>query len=116
MEWCKFCDNMLYIKHSIDKNDDSSSVMLYCKFCTHEEQFSIDDEAKLISRTVFDDDNCVNANLKHIEHDVSMPRVNATCINCKSQGDMILFLNDKINKRYSYHCPSCKSTWQPNSD
>ena len=116
MEFCKFCDNMLYIKHTND--EDIADVHYFCKFCGNKEDFEAS-VPKLISKNSFKNDDSIDKWVKKdIEHDVTLPHVNnINCVNkdCgKKPGednDIILLRYNNVDVKFIYYCVHCKNYW-----
>ncbi len=115
MDFCDICDNMLYIKHVV-KDDKNSSVEYFCKFCGNKKLF----EPKLISRVSFKDKHGVEDLVgEDMIYDNTLPHVHTVaCINkdCKrpdgEKNDVILLRYDMNNSKYLYYCVHCKEKWK----
>lgn len=120
MEFCNFCENMLYIK---DKEDDKFDVKYYCKNCNFEKPLSADNSSTLIitnrcSENVVNMTNVIN---KNIIHDPTIPHIdNIQCPNkeCtkpnEKHNDVMYIKTDNINLRFVYYCVYCKKFWENN--
>lgn len=122
MEFCKFCENMLYIKHVSSSEDDEEStkdVHYFCKFCGNKEEFNVN-EPKLISKISFKSDDSIDKWIKKdIDFDITLPHVhNIQCINegCTKKpdadNDVILIRYDNTGVKYIYYCVHCKHYWK----
>jgi DNA-directed RNA polymerase subunit M/transcription elongation factor TFIIS len=117
MEFCEFCENMLYIK---DADDDSFNVKYYCKNCHFEKPLSIDNTSTLIIQNKYlANVNFKNVVNKNIIHDPTIPHIdNIPCPNtecCKpieKSNDIIYIKVDNINLKFIYYCVYCKEFWE----
>lgn len=116
MEFCSFCDNMLYIKHVSEEG--RSDVHYICKFCGNKEAFEAN-VPKLISKTSFKSDDSIDKWVKKdIEHDVTLPHVSSIqCVNkeCskkpEADNDIILLRYNHVDVKFIYYCVHCKEYW-----
>lgn len=106
MNFCSFCDNMLFIRNSSEQ--DEVKVEYFCKYCGNIEDFNA------IHTHVDESHETTSYVPKYVDHDMTLPRVKDTeCVNCKKNTEMLLLRQDNLNKKYLYYCISCKSTFQP---
>lgn len=121
MEFCKFCDNMLYIKHvsSTEEDKQINDVHYFCKFCGNKEDFNIH-QPKLISKVSFKSDDSIDKWIKKdIEFDLTLPHVQyIQCANkeCTKESDkdndVVLIRYDNTGVKYIYYCTYCKHYWK----
>ena len=117
MEFCKFCDNMLYIK---DSEENKFNVKYYCKNCHFEKQLSEQSKTKLIIQNKYNADiplhNVLN---KNIIFDPTIPHIdNIKCPNkdcCKKpdeQNDIMYIKTNAIDLSFVYYCVYCNHFWE----
>lgn len=121
MEFCKFCDNMLYIKHvsSTEEDKQINDVHYFCKFCGNKEDFNIH-QPKLISKVSFKSDDSIDKWIKKdIEFDLTLPHVHyIQCANKEctkesdKENDVIVIRYDNTGVKYIYYCTHCKHYWK----
>lgn len=103
MNFCTFCDNMLFIKNKLNDSGEVD-VTYYCKYCGNSEKFN--------SITQYDEDESDIP--KNLDHDVTLPRrKNVKCTNnaeCDDK-DVILLRNDNSSKQYTFYCTGCEKTF-----
>ena len=114
MEFCDFCNNMLYVCHN---EDDAFEVKHYCKNCSFTKSLSQDKHTVLLMKNRYN----VESNWKQyanpdIEFDPTIPRVdNIPCPNAKctaKTSDVMYMKYDAVNIRYVYFCVHCKHFWR----
>lgn len=117
MEFCNFCDNMLYIKSNEENPFD---VKYYCKNCTFEKPLS----TGMVIQNRYD--NTTNVNYKsiinkNIVHDPTIPHIdnipclNSQCTKPEDQGNDVMYIKvDNINLKFIYYCTYCKHYWENN--
>lgn len=121
MKFCKGCANMLYLKLSIDEDEDASHVLLHvCKNCGLSE--AAFDGTSTTSFSVLETylessgDEDAPYKSKYIMYDPTLPRVkNIPCPNsCDgSQKDpnTIYIKVDPVQLKYLYFCTHCEHFW-----
>lgn len=113
MDFCKLCDNMLYIKIDEDK------LKNYCKNCNFSEDVESNESKIIIENNYEKDENIIDDSLNtNIKYDPTLPRVNnIKCINknCTkdkdSDNEVIFIKYDKVNMKYKYFCVHCDYFW-----
>jgi DNA-directed RNA polymerase subunit M/transcription elongation factor TFIIS len=117
MEFCTFCDNMLYIQTS---EDDAHDVRYVCKNCNHTKDMPTDRTVKIFER-IHDDSFKSKAQdiTKNIEHDPTIPHIqdikcpNDNCTKSEASANDIMYIKtDSINMTYVYYCVYCKHFWE----
>lgn len=119
MEFCNFCDNMLYIK---DEETDKFKVKQYCKNCNFEKPLSEIESSKVINsssnKTQF---NYTSIMTKHIEYDPTIPHIdnikcpNDKCTKAKDKNNDIMYIKtNEIYLKFVYYCTYCKFFWENN--
>ena len=114
MKFCEFCDNMLYVKVTPEKD-----LLYYCKNCDNE----VTQKKENGSICVIDDNKIDDVTKysqyinKNIKHDPTLPRVNnIKCTNpsCNKQGEneVIYLKYDFVNMKYLYYCCHCEHFWK----
>lgn len=120
MEFCKFCNNMLYIK---DSKEDRFDVKYYCKNCNFEKQLSNNTTSTLIIQNKYADNNINLNNIinENIIHDPTIPHIdNITCLNkecikpSEKNNDIMYIKVNNINLKFVYYCTYCKHFWENN--
>lgn len=120
MEFCNFCDNMLYIK---DNEDDRFDVKYYCKNCNFEKPLSLENKSSIIIQNRYLEkninmNNVINDNIIHdptIPHIDNIPCPNKDCTKPESKGNDIIYIKvDNINLKFVYYCVYCKKFWENN--
>ena len=122
MEFCDFCDNMLYIKSN---EDDAFDVKYYCKNCSFEKSLSTNEnKSTMIVQNRYDVSKNVDYKSiinKHIVHDPTIPHIdnipcpNEQCTKGESDGNDVMYIKvDNINLKFIYYCTYCKHFWENN--
>lgn len=121
MEFCHFCNNMLYIK---DDPDDAFDVKLYCKNCQFQKPLSDSKQTKLVIQNIYNANNVIdykNILNENIIHDPTIPHIdnikcpNEGCTKPKDAGNDILYIKiDTVNLKFIYYCTYCKQFWENN--
>nr|QOI90427.1 hypothetical protein HWQ62_00291 [Pyramimonas orientalis virus] len=120
MDFCSFCDNMLYIK---DTEEDKFNVMYYCKNCSYEKPLSTESTSTLIIQNKYSDNNINMNNVinENIIHDPTIPHINnivcpnTQCIKPKDKNNDIMYIKvDNVNLKFVYYCTYCKYFWENN--
>lgn len=120
MEFCEFCNNMLYIK---DTEEDKFKVMYYCKNCSFEKPLSTSLESTLIIQNKYTENtiNMKNVINENIVHDPTIPHIdnivcpNTSCIKPEDKNNDIMYIKtDNINLKFVYYCTYCKHFWENN--
>lgn len=116
MEFCKECENMLYLKL-----DEADALVLHCKYCGQEQPTPAERVYELANTRVDDYTNYKLYVTPNIVHDPTLPRVNnIPCPNdaCptksskKLEGEVIYVKYDAKNMKYLYYCVHCASFWK----
>ena len=116
MKFCEFCENMLYITVTSEKD-----LLYYCKNCDHK----VIEKKENGSICVIDDKKVDDVakysqyNNKNIKYDPTLPHVsNIKCVNpsCSKPADVhneVIYLKyDFINMKYIYYCCYCEHFWK----
>lgn len=121
MDFCDFCENMLYIK---DNPDDAFDVIFYCKNCQFQKPLCNDKSSKLIIRNIYNTNNVVdykNIITENIIHDPTIPHIdnipcpNSNCTKQNNEGNDIMYIKvDNVNLKFIYYCTYCKEFWENN--
>lgn len=139
MNFCKICQNMLYV--NISESKDFKHLKLVCKNCNYHEDIqnnsssqpvitkrftnnskSSDLDEKCIMKTNYFDDirSFQQYQTKNIKYDMTLPRVNnIPCPNCKKnkineskEPEVICVRYDQSNMKYLYFCCHCEHFWK----
>ena len=119
MEFCNYCNNMLYINLDDDKN-----MIKFCKNCGNKIVHKKEAGSKVIieDNQIDDDTKYAQYNTPNIKFDRTLPRVNN--IKCENEHcstnkkenptnrEVIYIKYDDKNMRYLYHCVTCEHTWR----
>ena len=118
MEFCKLCDNMLYIKREV--TDEQDKLINYCKNCSNSVDLKSDNKSILIFENNYEKEK-INYKLfinPYIKYDPTLPRVNnlvcpnAKCTKKKNQDNEVIYIKyDNENMKYLYYCVYCEEFW-----
>ena len=120
MDFCNYCNNMLYIK---DNEEDKFDVKYYCKNCNFEKPLSVESKTTLIIQNKYSENSLNIENLinDNIIHDPTIPHIdniqcpNSNCTKPESQGNDIMYIKtDNTNLKFVYYCTFCKHFWENN--
>lgn len=106
MNFCTFCDNMLFIKNKLNDDNGEVDVTYFCKYCGNSETFN--------SMTRYDEESLDKSDIpKYLDHDVTLPRrKNVKCTNnAECDKDVILLRNENSSKKYTFYCTGCEKTF-----
>jgi len=118
MKFCEFCENMLYVSTTPEKN-----LLYYCKNCdTKVEEKKDNGSILVIDDNKIDDVTKYSQYIsKYINHDPTLPRVNnikctnKNCIKEHDKDNEVIYLKyDFINMKYLYYCTYCNYFWKSN--
>jgi DNA-directed RNA polymerase subunit M/transcription elongation factor TFIIS len=120
MEFCKVCQNMLYLKTEADQ-----SLVRYCKYCNFSQQDApMLGKSVCVSKTIYTEDDLLymQHQNKYLRYDPTLPRVNDVGIQCPNgecsgagageEGRVIYIKYDHINMKYFYVCDHCGTVFQ----
>jgi len=119
MHFCVNCSNMYYIRLS---EEDSNSIVYYCRNCGHENK-NISLDSVTISKTNFKHNGQKYNSIinKYTKMDPTLPRINTIkCPNhsCSSnesgkekEREIIYLRYDDINMNFVYMCSTCDTVW-----
>jgi DNA-directed RNA polymerase subunit M/transcription elongation factor TFIIS len=118
MEFCKLCDNMLYIKREV--TDEQDKLINYCKNCSNSVELKSGNKSILIFENNYEKEK-INYKLfvnPYIKYDPTLPRVNnlvcpnAKCTKKKNQDNEVIYIKyDNENMKYLYYCVYCEEFW-----
>jgi len=123
MEFCDFCENMLYVKcFETDDNEDADDevVKYYCKNCDMMRELP-SKSVTVFSEKRFDTTQGANEHVinPNIEYDHTIPHVNnimcpnKACTKKSEEDNDVMFVKtDPINLSFTYYCVHCKHFWQ----
>lgn len=120
MEFCDYCENMLYIK---DNDEDKFDVKYYCKNCNFEKPLSDKNTSTLIIQNRYSENsvnltNVINENIINdhtIPHIDNIPCPNKECTKPKDKNNDIMYIKtDNVNLKFVYYCVYCKKFWENN--
>lgn len=127
MKFCKFCDNMLYIRlddapKNDDVADDKVSMLYFCKSCGWKdaESQTQDSTTCVLDNNYLDDyTNYQQYVTKNIVHDATLPHIhhlpctNPKCTRKPDQPNDVIFVKyDSLNMKYLYYCCHCQLFWK----
>ena len=119
MEFCDFCENMLFIKCS-ETEDGEEIVNYYCKNCDSMREIPTN-SVTVFAEKMFDQNHVTNEQFinPNIEHDHTIPHVNnIVCPNThctkspEGENDVMYVKTNQINLSFTYYCVHCKHFWQ----
>ena len=116
MDFCKKCDNMLYMKKNKEKQ-----LIYFCKCCGHEDEQLIHTQNLKVysfSKTNQNKESHIN---EYSKYDPTLPHVktikcpNTECPSNKDSHlmDVIYMRIDDTNMKYMYLCTNCNYNWLP---
>lgn len=122
MEFCKICQNLLYIK-----TDAENNLTHYCKNCKYEHQDSKEaKKAFCVSKTMYYEDELLYMQHQNefLRHDPTLPRVQDATIKCpngactapEGKTQVIYVKYHTTNMKYFYTCDFCGHTWRQKND
>ena len=100
MQFCKVCDNMLYLQIE-------GAAFLYCRNCSSEQKF---EQTGRLSRREFKASAAppvVNSSMKY---DPTLPISSQPCPQCKGS-DVRYVRYDHANLKYVHLCVECDHSW-----
>jgi hypothetical protein len=117
MKFCEYCENMLYITLTPEKD-----LLYYCKNCDNK----VVEKKELGSICVIDDNKVDDVTKysqymnKYIKHDPTLPRVNnivctnQQCTKKKDADNEVIYIKyDFVKMRYLYFCCHCETFFKP---
>lgn len=122
MNFCKVCQNLLYIK-----TEDEGGLVNYCKCCkySHTDK-AVPGKAICVSKTLYAEDDLLYAqhNNQFLRFDPTLPRVedpNIRCPNGACTGDplkpnIIYVKYHAVHMKYFYTCNYCGESWRNNQN
>lgn len=116
MEFCKKCDNMLYMKKNKEKK-----LVYFCKCCGHEDETLINIQNLKIYKFSKENRNKESHINEYSKYDPTLPHVktikcpNPSCPSNKDTSlmDVIYMRIDDKNMKYMYLCTNCNYNWLP---
>jgi|TARA_B110000259_G_C14031247_1_gene406805 DNA-directed RNA polymerase subunit M/transcription elongation factor TFIIS len=113
MDFCKLCDNMMYVKVEQDE------LINYCKNCNYSENIDSNESMIIIENNYEKKEMNIDASFNNnIKYDPTLPRVNnikcpnKICIKDKDKDDEVIYTKyDKENMKYRYYCVHCDYYW-----
>lgn len=118
MDFCDYCNNMLYIKQLEENNE----MIFYCKTCNQEKKMTSDVDTQKSQKISSKDYDILNSYKQFINHNIiydnTIPHVNnikcvnENCTKTDSEDNDIMYIKyDAINIKYMYYCTYCKEFW-----
>lgn len=106
-EFCKECNNILYLK----EDRDDKQLFMACKSCEHFEEA----KSNIVYSMYYDRKHMPNSILsKDIVSDPTLPRVRAQCPRC-GNGEAVLYYGDEVDEVVAflvyYVCSACHDIW-----
>ena len=122
MEFCKVCQNMLYLKTELDQ-----SLTRYCKYCKYQEQDApVLGKAICVSKTMYSEDDLLYMQQKNafLRYDPTLPRVqdpnivceNSECTGPREKPQIIYMKYHPVHMKYFYTCDYCGHSWRKKND
>lgn len=122
MDFCKICNNMYYIKI---ENEDSDSLIYYCRKCGNEDNDAINMSKSILKQVINgnNDNKSTTYINKYTKYDRTLPRINyikcpnSSCISNNNDFDVntkeIIYIRyDNISMKYLYLCSHCNTSWK----
>ena len=116
MEFCEFCENMMYIKTN---SEDVFDVFYMCKNCDHTKPLSKTSTTKVVQTFYASDEKNVLGLTQNIEFDPTIPHdhnivcPNKECVKEKNAPNDVMYMKtDEINMKFAYYCVHCKQFWE----
>ena len=113
MNFCTKCDNMYYLKISMD---DPSLLGYYCRHCGNEEKKGDIGMCVLHTQLKKGDNYYQNIINEYTKEDPTLPRTNIIeCPNpnCPKTKNEVLYIRyDEENMKYVYMCVVCDTKWK----
>lgn len=118
MEFCKVCQNMLYLKAEKDQ-----PLVKYCKYCPYQESEEANvNKAICVSKTMYSEDDLLYLQHRnaYLRFDPTLPRVqdpkivceNADCSGPKDKPQVLYVKYHPVHMKYFYTCDYCGHTWR----
>jgi DNA-directed RNA polymerase subunit M/transcription elongation factor TFIIS len=120
MEFCDFCENLMYVKLDDEGNDNAPRHLVkYCKNCEFSKVYD-DVSSELLNENNYDTDKEPDIYISpYLKHDRTMPRVNnlvcrnKDCTKPEEADNIIIYIKyDKKKLKYVYICEYCNSYWK----
>ena len=115
MDFCKLCENMLYIK------TEDNRLFNHCKNCSNSVEIDSNNKSIPIIENNYEEEN-INYHTfinPYIKHDPTLPRVNnivcpnVKCTKKKNEDNEVIFIKyDNENMKYLYYCLYCEKFWK----
>jgi DNA-directed RNA polymerase subunit M/transcription elongation factor TFIIS len=122
MEFCKNCENMLYIRIGGSEENPTGPLVYYCRKCGNEQEMQQDHlcVSKIqLKRAEQKYDNIINEYTKldlTLPHIYNIPCPNAECTSHKTKKNDVVYIRyDDINLKYVYLCTVCDTIWNNNN-
>jgi len=118
MHFCSVCQNMYYIRLT---DDDSNSLVYYCRNCGNEDTTLITNNISVSKVTIQSNHEEFNHIInKYTKLDPTLPRNNQIkCPNLECdtntkevERDNIYLRYDEVNIKYLYLCCICDTSWK----
>lgn len=122
MEFCKVCQNMLYLRTELDQ-----SLTRYCKSCKFQQQDAPTlGKSICVSKTMYTEDDLLymQHNNAFLRFDPTLPRVqdphilceNKDCPGPKDKPQVIYVKYHPVHLKYFYCCDYCGYSWRKKND
>ena len=122
MEFCKVCQNLLYLKTELDQ-----SLTRYCKNCKFQQQDApVLGKAVCVSKTMYSEDDLLYMQHKNafLRFDPTLPRVqdpniiceNSECTGPRDKPQIIYMKYHPVHMKYFYTCDYCGHSWRKKND
>lgn len=122
MEFCKVCQNLLYLKTELDQ-----SLTRYCKYCKFQQQDApVLGKAVCVSKTMYSEDDLLYMQHKNafLRFDPTLPRVqdpniiceNSECTGPRDKPQIIYVKYHPVHMKYFYTCDYCGHSWRKKND
>ena len=121
MEFCTFCDNMLYIR---DSEENKFDVQYYCKHCGFKKQLSESNATTFVIKNMYNSHNTYTSFVNpELTDDPTIPHVdniacrNPSCTRPEDKPNDVIYMKyDMDNIRFLYMCTYCNVHWRNAED
>jgi DNA-directed RNA polymerase II subunit RPB9 len=103
MEFCKNCNNYLYIKEDTEQR----KIFSYCKLCNYQKE-TID--TCIFKKKYKKSDSHPHINHQYMNEDPTYPRMNTKCSKCKTEGSNAYYQCKNLS--IVIVCANCHHNWK----
>ena len=103
MEFCKNCNNYLYIKEDTEQR----KIFSYCKLCNYQTETT---DTCIFKKTYKKSDSRPHINHQYMNEDPTYPRMNIKCSKCKTEGNNAYYQCKNLS--IVIVCANCCHYWK----